>query len=229
MKEQLPNKDKPVLLVVDGPLRGQQWVMHDDALTIGRGAECNIVIPERQVSREHARIWRDGSRILIEDLNSKNGTHLNGTSLSAPQELQDGDEIQVALSVKFKFIGSEATVPLTLETIPVAQSSLILDPNTHQVSVNGRQLDPPLSLYQYRLLELLYDKHGGICTRDEVIHTVWPDAEESGVSEQAIDALVRRLRDRLAELDISNQFIATVRGHGFRMIQPEDQPNETVG
>jgi hypothetical protein len=222
MKDQAANKDKPVLLVVDGPLRGQQWVMHDDMLVVGRGAECNVVVPERPVSREHLRIWRDGSHFYVEDLDSKNGTHLNGMKLTGTSPLQDGDEIQVALSIKFKFIGSEATVPLTLETIPENHGSLQLDPNTHQVSINGKQLDPPLSLYQYRLLELLYEKRGGICTRDEVIRTVWPDAEESGVSEQAIDALVRRLRDRLAEIDISNQFIATVRGHGFRMIQPGD-------
>ncbi len=40
-----------------------------------------------------------------------------------------------------------------------------------------------------------------------------------GVSEQAIDALVRRLRDRIAELDPKHQYIITVRGHGFRLDQ----------
>ena len=226
MKQQSLNKDKPVLLVVDGPLRGQQWVMHDDMLVIGRGAECNIVIPERPVSRQHLRIWRDGSQFFIEDLESKNGTHLNGTVLIGMHPLEDGDEIQVALSVKFKFIGSEATVPLSLDSSADVHGGLVLDPNTHQVMVNGKKLDPPLSLYQYRLLELLYEKRGGICTRDEVIHSVWPDAEEAGVSEQAIDALVRRLRDRLGELEVSNQFIATVRGHGFRIVQPDEGAGE---
>lgn len=226
MKQQSLNKDKPVLLVVDGPMRGQQWVMHDDVLVIGRGAECNIVIPERSVSREHLRISRDGARFIIQDLESKNGTHLNGTPLTGASELEDGDEIQVALSVKLRFIGSEATVPLSLDAVPESGGGLVLDPNSHQVTINGKRLDPPLSLYQYRLLELLYEKRGGICTRDEVVRIVWPDAQEEGVSEQAIDALVRRLRDRLAELDVSNQFIATVRGHGFRMIQPEEQPSD---
>jgi DNA-binding response OmpR family regulator len=42
-----------------------------------------------------------------------------------------------------------------------------------------------------------------------------------GVSEQAIDALVRRLRDRLAEVDPNGEYIVTVRGHGFRMDNPE--------
>jgi DNA-binding response OmpR family regulator len=35
-------------------------------------------------------------------------------------------------------------------------------------------------------------------------------------SEQAIDALVRRLRDRIAEIDPEHQYIITVKGHGFR-------------
>jgi DNA-binding response OmpR family regulator len=49
------------------------------------------------------------------------------------------------------------------------------------------------------------------------VAAVWPDALEEGVSEQAIDALVRRLRDRLAELDKDHEYVATVRGHGFRL------------
>jgi DNA-binding response OmpR family regulator len=46
---------------------------------------------------------------------------------------------------------------------------------------------------------------------------VWPEAVEEGVSEQAIDALVRRLRDRLAELGKDREYVVTVRGHGFRL------------
>jgi hypothetical protein len=56
--------------------------------------------------------------------------------------------------------------------------------------------------------------------REEVIGHVWPDAAGAGVSEQAVDALVRRLRDRLAELDPDGAYIVTVRGHGFRLDNP---------
>ena len=55
-----------------------------------------------------------------------------------------------------------------------------------------------------------------------MIEAVWPEAIGEGVSEQAIDALVRRLRDRLAEVDPEAQFIVTVRGHGFRLDNPVD-------
>jgi DNA-binding response OmpR family regulator len=97
---------------------------------------------------------------------------------------------------------------------------LRLDREARRVFVGDVEVDPPLSLPQYRLLELLYNHAGGICTRDTVVETVWPEAMGEGVSEQAIDALVRRLRDRLNEIDPDNQYIVTVRGHGFRLENP---------
>jgi DNA-binding response OmpR family regulator len=61
---------------------------------------------------------------------------------------------------------------------------------------------------------------GRICTREQVIEAVWPDVMEEGVSEQAVDALVRRLRDRIEEVDSDAQYIVTIRGHGFRLDNP---------
>jgi len=85
------------------------------------------------------------------------------------------------------------------------------------VWVAGQELDPPLSLAQYRLLELLNKEPDRVYSRDEVVAAVWPEDERDGISEQAIDALARRLRERLAELDPESQYIITVRGHGFRL------------
>jgi DNA-binding response OmpR family regulator len=89
------------------------------------------------------------------------------------------------------------------------------------VWVNGVVLDPPLSLSQYRLLEALWERKGKVLTREAVIAAVWPESDESGITEQAIDALVRRLRDRLAEVDKDHEYLVTVRGHGFRL---DDRP-----
>lgn len=233
MSERQIDNDKPVLVVTEGPLRGQQWVMHSSQLLIGRGSHCDIVIPERRISREHVRIWRETGTCYVEDLGSKNGTHINGQRLDEMMELREGDEIQVALSVKLKFVGAEATVPLSLDDADDSELGLKLDKRTRQVNVNGLPLDPQLSLYQYRLLELLFDARGGVCTREDVVQAVWPDVMEDGISEQAIDALVRRLRDRLTELSPEHQFIVTVRGHGFRLEQPNvvyhDPPTASAG
>lgn len=210
--------NQPVLIVREGQLAGQRWVIDitpEQMFYIGRGSECNIVLPERQVSREHVRISYDGQLYTLHDLGSKNGTFLNGQRLSGSAVLRDGDQIQVALSVTLIFIGTEATLPLTLELSSV-RSGLVLNEELRTLEIHGRELDPPLSLAQFRLLKLLYDADGAVVDREEIIETVWPGTDGLGVSEQAIDALVRRLRDRLTELDDYN-YIVTVRGHGFRL------------
>lgn len=201
-----------MLILREGQGVGTRWMIDRSDMIIGREEDCDIVLPSRQVSRNHARIRRSGGRHILEDLGSKNGTFVNGQELTEPYTLQDGDEIQIALSFKLFFVDAGATVPLFFER----QAGLRLDKDAKSVWIKGQELDPPLSLAQYRLLELLYDNEGKVCSRDEVVQAVWPDVVEEGVTEQAIDALARRLRERLSELDPDHQYIVTVRGHGFK-------------
>jgi DNA-binding response OmpR family regulator len=208
-------QDMPMLLIKEGELAGQDWSLDRDVTVIGRGSNCDIVLPERAVSRLHARIERRNQGYVLIDLGSKNGTHVNGQEVKEPHLLQDGDEIQIAMCVVFSFVGAEATVPLSFEG--AAGSAVRIDKGTRRVWVRGQELDPPLSPAQYRLLEELVDADGQVVSRDQVVQAVWPDDVEEGISEQAIDALVRRLRDRIAEVAPDNQFIVTVRGHGFRL------------
>lgn len=214
--------DKPILIVRDGEAAGQRWVLHGDDIVIGRGPECDIVLPERQVSRQHARVRSEGDHYYIEDLESKNGTLINGRPLKGEIELRDGDEIELALAVKLAFFGSEVTLPVEFgEAGAPSGGRLRLEENTRRVFIDNIELDPPLSLPQYRLLKLLFEGQGRVCTREEVIESVWPESSGEGISEQAIDALVRRLRDRLAEIDPASQYVVTVRGHGFRFENPQ--------
>lgn len=211
--------DRPVLMVNEGELIGQRWTLTKDEMLLGRGTDADIVLPERQVSRYHLKIlYRDGSYYL-EDLDSKNGTFLNGQQVKGTTSIQDGDEIQVALCVRMLFVGTDATVPLSFHMPQAGESGMVLEENKRTVSIRGQELDPPLSLAQFRLLQMLYEADGAVCGRDDIIEAVWPGTGGVGVSEQAIDALIRRLRDRLAELDEHN-YIVTVRGHGFRLDNP---------
>ena len=215
-------KDRPVLIIRDNnELPARHWLMEKDDIVLGRGEECDLTLDERQISRQHIRIYKEGNKFYVQDLESKNGTWVNGMQLKGVRELADGDEIQLALVTYIQFIGSGSTTPLPYEPPTTISGKLRLDRESRRVFVNERELDPPLSLPQYRLLELLYNNMGRICTRDNVVETVWPEAMGEGVSEQAIDALVRRLRDRLAEVDPKGEYIVTVRGHGFRMDNPD--------
>jgi len=211
--------ESAMLVLQQGTGMGSRWPLDRSTLTIGREEDCDIVLADRHVSRHHARVTRDESGYTVEDLRSKNGTHVNGRELSGSQGLKDGDEIQIALRFKLAFVDAGATAPLTFPD--VIDQGLRLHADTHQVYIHDSVLEPPLSPAQYRLLALLVEGEGRIVTRDAVVEGVWPDSLEEGVSEQAIDALVRRLRERLADVDSSHQYVTTVRGHGFRFSPKE--------
>ncbi len=214
-----PVSERPLLIIEEGEHIGLRVTIDKDELVIGRGEECDLTLNDRAISRQHARIWREGEAYYIEDLGSKNGTWVNGEPLQQPRVLVDGDKIQLALTVRIAFTESDATVELSIDPLQL-KKRLTLDMDARRVYIGQQEVIPPLSLPQYRLLQKLFEAGGAVCTRDEIVEAVWPEAAGEGVSEQAIDALVRRLRDRLAEVDPDHQYVVTVRGHGFRLDNP---------
>lgn len=245
------NEEVALFVAQSGPLNGQRWSLHE-TLILGRDGLCDIVIPDRQVSRHHARLTPTSEGVQLEDLHSKNGTHLNGKPIETAVLLQDGDSIQIALAQSFVFLSSDATIPLEPDYSslrPIQQTTdqqqlgeiiptkrLQLDRRSHRVWIrvkehshnrSGRrsveqevEIDPPLSASQFRMLEILYDQEGQVVARQDLISGVWGIEEAIGVSEQALDALIRRLRDRLASVDPSHAYLVTVRGHGLRLENP---------
>lgn len=207
------------MLILQMPEGNKRWPLNQPIMRIGRSPLCEVMLPERVVSREHAYIERRPDGYYLFDKQSKNGTYLNGEPVTAGRRLQDGDEIQIALRFKLAFVDAGATAPLTIEVEPPLQArkGLYLDSARRTVSIGDKLLDPPLSSAQYRLLSTLYEAKGEVVSRDEIVQSVWPEAAGEGVTEQAIDALVRRLRERLSDLDAEHQYIVTVRGHGFRL------------
>lgn len=225
--------DSPALIAQTGPLNGERYLITGEII-IGRDRACSVVVADRQVSRYHARITVKESGALLEDLGSKNGTYLNGDVISEPVFLQDGDLIQVALAQQFVFFNSDATMPMvgafpTASSVPVPAGGssqdqgacLFLDPRSRRVWLLSEEVLPPLSVPQFRLLQALYDQQGKVVSRQTLISMIWSEEEAVGVSEQALDALVRRLRDRLAQLDARHTYLVTVRGHGLRLDNPE--------
>jgi hypothetical protein len=238
------NSDEVGLLIAQsGPLNGQRWALINTVI-IGRNTDCDIVVPDRQVSRHHARLRLAEEGIYLEDLGSKNGTHHNGQATTEAIILHDGDMIQIALAQKFIYLSSDATIPLEgpelanlLQELAATREGptaieilrLRLDKRSRRMWVRpgpGSQSDeevevlPPLSVSQFRLLEALYDNQGLVVSRQELVAAVWRGEEAFEISEQALDALVRRLRDRIANVDPDHEYIVTVRGHGLRLDNP---------
>ena len=210
-------EEYPILVAQDGPLKGQRWAL-SHTLMVGRDPTCEINVQDRQVSRFHARITPTPEGVTIEDLGSKNGTNHNGTELVTPVMLQDGDVIGVALAQQLLFLTSDATMPLAEGG--VRSGRLLMDQKSRQVWVNQQQVAPSLSAQQFKLLWILYENQGQVISRSDLVSTVWGEDQMAGVSDQALDALIRRLRDRLAALDPTHQYIDSVRGHGVRLDNP---------
>ena len=216
-------QSQPVLVGQGGSLNGYRWYIADE-ITIGRTGACEITIPNQQVSRKHARIFISPDGPALEDLSSKNGTFHNGKPVADITNLEDGDIIQIALAQEFIFLGQDATVPLApgdFESSVISYFRRIrLEKDSHRTWILTRELDPPLSLLQFKLLVLLLDSAGRVISRSEVINSVWGSQESVGVTDQALDALVRRLRERISELDGQYNYIITVRGQGYRLDNP---------
>lgn len=212
-------EEYPVLVAQAGPLMGQRIVM-DGTVTVGREPSCALVIPDRQVSRFHARLIAMSDGVMLEDMGSKNGTYLNNALVTGAVMLQDGDVVRFALVQEMMFLSSDATVPLDM---PISRPGrLVMDARSRRVLVNQQLLNPPLSAQQFQLLLTLYNSQGEVVSRPDLVTAVWGDEQSAGVSDQALDALIRRLRDRLAALDPSHAYLSTVRGHGLRLDNPAD-------
>ena len=217
------NSDELAILIGQkGPLNGQRWTLQSE-MCVGRDPDCEIVITERQVSRRHARFHATSKGIQLEDLNSKNGTHINGEQITNPILLKDGDVIQIAFAQQFAFLSSDATLPLDESELKEArpkQGKLVLDKRSRRVWIGEEEVLPPLSVAQFAMLDLLYNQDGLVVTREELIDVIWGEENAYDVSNQALDALVRRLRDRLMSVDDKHSYIVTVRGHGLRLDNP---------
>ncbi len=114
-----PNLGNPAgqqlqLVVHAGPLAGKGYPITRGSLTFGRGPDNDIVLDDTQVSRNHARLTRQGEEIIIEDLGSTNGTLVNGRPITGPHVLQPADIISIGASVfGVKGFSAPQTIGLT--------------------------------------------------------------------------------------------------------------------
>lgn len=83
------------LKVHSGESAGKVHELNLDQAVLGRNTFCDIVIPMHSISRQHARIVREGERFFVEDMGSLNGTFVNGNRISGRVELNDNDRIHL--------------------------------------------------------------------------------------------------------------------------------------
>src|ERR1700694_920247 len=85
------------LVAVNGPLSGQTFYLDEPVVSIGRLGSNDVCLEDPFVSRNHCVIRNEGDEYLIEDLNSANGTYLNGERVNTGS-LKEGCLIAVGAS-----------------------------------------------------------------------------------------------------------------------------------
>ena len=98
-------KDKILLVVIKGPSIGEKFFINRQVLNIGRSSESDILLDDITVSRHHAVIEKKDSAYIIKDLESLNGTYINGNIVNE-KELSNGDRIQIGKYVFLFFISN---------------------------------------------------------------------------------------------------------------------------
>jgi pSer/pThr/pTyr-binding forkhead associated (FHA) protein len=104
------------LIVRQGPVPGQVFELTKNEISIGRDISNDIVINEAEVSRRHARLIQEGDRYRIEDLNSTNGTYIDGQRLIGPHILAIGEIIMFGDNVGTVFDGEPPTSDVTVQS-----------------------------------------------------------------------------------------------------------------
>ncbi len=181
-------------------------VLDDQECTIGRDSGCRVVVQRHDVSRTHARIFREGGRYILVDLASSNGTYVNGRRISAPQQLQSDDQISVGTgSAVLRFVDPFDTI------VPTYQ--LRFDDRLGLFFYHSKALE--LTPNQVRLLRLLYRNSGTLCTRDQCARAVWNEPYDQAIHAGALDQLITTVRTKLRQIDPSRDLIKTRRGMGY--------------
>mgnify|MGYP000644423067 CR=1 FL=1 len=93
------NATPSILVVIDGPLQGTELVLDRKELRIGRAPNSDLVLDDDYVSTQHARIQRIDDGWVIQDLNSTNGTYVDGQRIGAPVNIKQEMQIRIGKTI----------------------------------------------------------------------------------------------------------------------------------
>jgi pSer/pThr/pTyr-binding forkhead associated (FHA) protein len=108
------------LIMRRGPTPGAVFELREDEITIGRGSKNDIIIRDNEVSREHARLVRHGDSYELVDLNSSNGTFINGQRVVTRWMLRPGMILELGDTITIEI---EQFDPITIPTTPLKSTS----------------------------------------------------------------------------------------------------------
>ncbi|MGH9405948.1 MAG: sigma 54-interacting transcriptional regulator [Terriglobia bacterium] len=112
----------PKLITLLGPHRGKAYDLNEPRITVGRLPANHLYLPEQGVSRQHCVFETEGERVILRDLESRNGTRVNGMPI-LERALEDGDLIEIGDS-QFMFLLKEPGHEDTTTAVTIQETNI---------------------------------------------------------------------------------------------------------
>ncbi len=208
-----------LLIVEKGAEDASVIALEQRAHVIGKPPQADITLLNPFISRQHAKIVWDQGRFQISDLESKNGTFVNGDRLGTDSRwLNNGDRIELGkdqVIPRFQTWTTTITLPGTADR-GTAQG-ITLDLRSRQVWVQGIQLEPSLSRKEFDVLELLSRRKGEAYKKDDIAAHAWPERSPGSISDQEIEQCIRRLRLRVEPDPSQPRYVLSAKGTSYKL------------
>jgi len=116
----------PELHTIEGPHTGGVFRLDRDSAVLGRHPDCDIVLDSGAVSRQHARVSRIDDAFFIEDMESRNGTYVNGRQIRQRHQLHHDDRIMLC-DVVMVFKDEHSPAPVDRATARIRKTVHVAD------------------------------------------------------------------------------------------------------
>lgn len=184
----------------------EEFVLDGEACLIGRLPTCQVVVPDSQVSRVHARVERRATHYVLIDAGSANGTYVNGARVFDEHVLHNQDAIGLAgKQALLQFIDQDTTdlTPRMLQYVRYEQRFIF----------KGVPLE--LSPNLRRLLLHLHTQSGRVCTHESCFEAIWPGEQHGPERIELLHREVSELRQKFRAIDPQIEVIKVRRGIGY--------------
>lgn len=115
----------PIVRVIEGPLRGQEFPITEQGICVGRDTANEICINDANVSRQHACVRIHNGAVWVQDNGSRNGVFVNGQRVPDHKQLKTGDRFAVGPAT-FEVAIASAAAPAPVAEEPARRSVMPL-------------------------------------------------------------------------------------------------------
>jgi DNA-binding winged helix-turn-helix (wHTH) protein len=201
-----PDEGKKILELTGGHIRLAKLAY--EAVLVGDHSEINadFLIGQKKIYRALSDIWNEltpSEQVFIREGKSIETAemYLNEVGL-----MKEGI-VQIPLLIEW------------IKNLPATKEDLSIDESARVIKLGEKVISDDLTKAEYRLLAYLLKHRDQIVERDQIIEAVWTEGKSiDGVTEQAVDQLVFRLRRKIEKDPNNPSHILTVKGRGIKLV-----------